>query len=929
MGAVYLAHDLQLDRKVALKRLFADAHTSPAERRARLMLEAQAMAQLAHPNVVGVFDVGEDEGQLFVAMEFVAGATLSGWLKQARTQRAILDVFAQAGRGLAAAHGVGLVHRDFKPDNVLVGADGRVRVSDFGLARVQARPIDPQALLGLDVTGPTRPVAFTAPGAIVGTPLYMAPEQWRGEAVTPLTDQFAFGIALFEALYKKRPFAGNSVRELMANVLSGRVEPAPANAPTWQKAMFKRLLALAPNARYPSMEAVLGELLLDHGRASRRVGMLAAGVVGVALVAGLTRVTLSSAQAPVAAAMKNVGSSRAVPVEYPAGSVCARLSSGALRRPRDIWTEERKNKLGTKHLLAQDTNMAMRLRERFDAYSAAWELTMRSYCDTAPAATGANPSTFFACMGDQLRAFDGLLSTMDFVNTRDNGLSLELYYELLEPERCTVAEVLRWTPAPPTEASRGRAELAAANATRLIAQANLNNSLDELKLYEQLTRDLPTILDPVTRAYCAYALGAHARDRRAYEDSARHLIEAVETARGASDVEGEIRYATLLGEVLGIWLFRPDEANQWLRAAQDRGRDQPGLAELTATLNETHALVQRQAGYLKESVELISQAISLREKRLGAKHPLTARARITRGLLLIELEKREDALLDTAAALATSLETFGELSISAARAHEAHGTALFENNQLDLARQELEQSINVYKKFVGAGRPIYANAMDVLGRLSLATGDVDEAEKLFEKTERSRRLGILIDPPDHAASLFGLALVARARNDFAKAADFDNQAVTAVEKAFGENDPRIIPYLLEQATDLEAAKNGTKAFECLIRAAKSVATLGDDSPLFARIGLASARQLLEAGNAAEALKDLEEANRRLSIGYPSYHPLSAEVSIMRAKASLALGDPARAKELYGVAIFGLEEHYGKDHPRVKEVTDELASLKLP
>ncbi|MBA3462537.1 MAG: serine/threonine protein kinase, partial [Deltaproteobacteria bacterium] len=203
MGVVFSAYDPQLDRKVALKLLRSGLQLATKDAQKRLRREAQAIAQLSHPNVVGVYDVGTDGGDLYIAMELVEGETLGQWLRSyPRTWREIIDVFLQAAKGLVAAHGVGLLHRDFKPDNVLVGGDGRVRVTDFGLAR-SLLVLDEESARGQ--TTPHLPAALssslTATGTVLGTPRYMPPEQLTGPDIDARADQFSFCVALYEALY--------------------------------------------------------------------------------------------------------------------------------------------------------------------------------------------------------------------------------------------------------------------------------------------------------------------------------------------------------------------------------------------------------------------------------------------------------------------------------------------------------------------------------------------------------------------------------------------------------------------------------------------------------------------------------------------------------------------------------------------------------
>ena len=232
MGIVYTAYDPELNRRVAIKlvRAVASKSTSAKDRQARLLREAQAMARLSHPNVIAVHDVGTYGEQVFIAMELVDGTTLKEWLKQARRSwREIVEVFLAAGKGLAAAHAAGLVHRDFKPSNVLVGKDGRVRVMDFGVARPVSTADDkvPGESPFAEVD-----VALTRVGSVVGTPRYMAPEQRGGQPVDPRSDQFSFCASLYEALYGESALAA----ERAASQAHGSHEaPAGSSVPRWVK----------------------------------------------------------------------------------------------------------------------------------------------------------------------------------------------------------------------------------------------------------------------------------------------------------------------------------------------------------------------------------------------------------------------------------------------------------------------------------------------------------------------------------------------------------------------------------------------------------------------------------------------------------------------------------------------------------------------
>ncbi|OJT26133.1 hypothetical protein BO221_09940 [Archangium sp. Cb G35] len=296
MGVVFAAYDPDLDREVALKLLKPGA-VADAEARGRLVREAQALARLSHPNVVIVHDVSQDGDTVFLAMELVRGRTLRQWLAEApRPWREVLSRFLLAGQGLAAAHAVGLVHRDFKPDNVLLGDDGQVRVTDFGLARAVLAPQTPPE--PRDGEGPVRETpprgGDTITGVRLGTPAYMSPEQWRGLRADARSDQFSFCVALYEALFGQRPFAGDSPEERIQALRGGRVTPPPrgARVPGAVREAVLRGLAAEPDSRHPTLDALLTRL--DSGSRARRgrwaAAALAAGVAASAAAGfGLAR----------------------------------------------------------------------------------------------------------------------------------------------------------------------------------------------------------------------------------------------------------------------------------------------------------------------------------------------------------------------------------------------------------------------------------------------------------------------------------------------------------------------------------------------------------------------------------------------------------------------------------------------------------------
>jgi hypothetical protein len=281
-GAVYAGTDPELGRPVALKLLKSIAVEHRADAEARLAREAQALARVSHPNVVAAFDTGVWNSRVFVAMERVEGGDLSDWLAAGpRRVAEIVDVFLAAGRGLAAAHAVGLIHRDFKPANVLVGHDGRVRVSDFGLARAMGARLD-------ELQGDAAPSGepLTQAGAVLGTPPYMAPEQHLGKDLDARTDQFAFCASLYEALYGRRPFGGTYAR-MRDDIVAGRVRPPPSGSrvpPTLHQIVMKGL-SPKPGDRWPTLEALLSALGRDRSRVPRRAAAFATALLGMLAIA--------------------------------------------------------------------------------------------------------------------------------------------------------------------------------------------------------------------------------------------------------------------------------------------------------------------------------------------------------------------------------------------------------------------------------------------------------------------------------------------------------------------------------------------------------------------------------------------------------------------------------------------------------------------
>lgn len=574
-GQVFVASDPELGREVAIK-LVAGRSGSEASQ-SRLLREGQALAQLQHPHVVPVYDVGIGElgvgrrSGVYIVMERVHGRTLAAWQAEVdRTPPEIVAAYGQAARGLAAAHAAGVVHRDFKPANAMVRPSGTVVVIDFGLATapgdVSGSPVSSDPGGGSSGSSGS---SLTETGTVMGTPRYMAPEQHRAEPATPSTDQYAWCVALWEALAGSPPFSGRTYAELVAAKTRGALPHAPA-LPASIRRVLGRGLSVDPARRFASMSDLLAEL--GHApRRRRRFRVALAAVSTSAIVAALL----------------------AGPAERP--GVCDLASPRPASR-----VEVEAALLEARPLLAAlaTSDPAMQRQERFVA---AWDEAREELC-AEPATEQATIRS--ACLQRAKRTYEHARDLLDRAPREDAPWILDLW-TLPSPERCAGADAATAFVAvdePAPDHATVRAEL-------------------ERLAFEVPLPPPPTMQATIDRALAIAersgdpmlgALGqlVAARGRVFAGERVPAADVAVEAAWRAQTAGDQILATEILLEGLGYLMVRgtaPDDVDRLLRSARELARAAGDPPLLLASLDRRRAEALHVRGDLEPALAAYSE----------------------------------------------------------------------------------------------------------------------------------------------------------------------------------------------------------------------------------------------------------------------------------------------------------------------------------
>jgi eukaryotic-like serine/threonine-protein kinase len=754
MGLVYKGYDSDLDRRVAIKVFHRQGTADDSQARAiqaRAMREAQALAKLSHPNIVAVHEVGTFEQQNFIVMEYVKGGTLREMLRARPPYAQVIDVFVQIGRALAAAHYAGIIHRDLKPENVVVDADGHPQVLDFGLAR--AADMVEIERSSRNHTSPPRDsaqmVTLTSPGDLIGTPAYMAPEQLLRERACERSDQYAFCVSLYEALYGERPFVAATVDALRVAVLSGAI-PQPAKpaypVPAYLRAALLRGLSFAREERFPSMDALVAVIVAGERR--RKLHRILAGGLGLAALTGAAAGLLWLSGGSQAGTCQV----EPPPIDRPAQ---VRLERAMLAGGDDFAGHGLAQLRRT--LEHQRVDLAA-AHQQLCAHRHDWSITTREAAD--------------ACLEEAQWSLAALTDALTDASPATTRLAADASAELPAAASCLDPAALARRPPTPTDPD-ARARSAAVR--RALARARVLLTLGETTRAQALSEQLLAV---APAAHEDHLLAA------AHED---HLLAEIQLLRGLAIAQGGdprraesvLQEATRQAAEVGAEPLLVDGLCALTRVAGEQSIAQPTRREEALLRGELALALAVHLGPAGQR----RRAEALRElARVHLAHaelkPAERRLREAVALLEAELAPDHPAVL----------AAVGELAQVLARS-EPGPVPLRLATRVVFSRREGR----------GANHPSTATALYELANIQSALGELDTAATTHREALQIRETVLGERHPDVARSLAALGLVARARGQLVDAEQWLARSLAGFERAYGPWHPQVAAALDELA----------------------------------------------------------------------------------------------------------------------------------
>jgi eukaryotic-like serine/threonine-protein kinase len=771
MGRVLRAYDPKLQREVALKLLRTRSITGDA--RERMVREARAMAKLSHPNVVALHDVAESSQGLMLVMEHVAGRTLREWIaEQPRTWQASIEVFAAAGRGLAAAHAQGLLHRDFKPSNVLIGTGPAsvVKVTDFGLAK--AAPSEP---VDLDAAAPDNVViaidepwgGITESGKVMGTPRYMAPEQHRGLRLGPASDQYSFCLALWEALTGRFPFDDAAL-----------VEDKHAGPPPWPPAIavprrivdaLRRGLAVDPAVRWPGIAELLAALDYDPARRRRRAWVTGGALVG----AGSLAIALQSW-----------------------ANARAERCSGAPAQLVGVWDDPRREQIATSFAATEAVfadAMWSYVQPRLDDYAAAWVQMHGEACAATTIRGEQSSEVMDLRMSCLQRARVELQAVTDVLIVADREVVSRahlLVANLAPLPRCADVEALQAEVDPPAPDQRPAVEHARATLAVAAAERGAGRYADARASLDAAQSQLGALDYPPLHTELALERGRLLADAGDYAGAEQSLHDAVRTAAQSRQWDRLGEAASLLLYVVGNLLEHPAEGLRYRDLAEGLARRGGDPITLAAFHNSLGSVLEAQ-GKPAEAEQSFRIALALRTKALGEADTEVARARNNLANALMSQGRYPEAELESRAALAMQERLLGPQHPVVALGRNNLATILEVQGRGADAQTEYRAALEIWERALGEHHPDLALAHNNLANLLAARSDHDGAELEYRRAIAIASAALGAEHPDVARYRNNLGTVFFARGEIDRAQAEHRAALAIWERALGPEHPSV------------------------------------------------------------------------------------------------------------------------------------------
>ncbi|MEX1367527.1 MAG: tetratricopeptide repeat protein [Nannocystaceae bacterium] len=837
MGTVYEAFDRTLDRRVAVKVLHEYVDS---EHQKRLIHEAQALAQLSHPNVVQVYEAGETGHRSFIAMELVQGSTLRRWLEhQPRPDwRACVEIYLEAGAGLAAAHEQGLVHCDFKPSNAIVDDKGRVRVLDFGLARVAQGPEPSSAT---SVTGSRLAIGSSSleAGTVMGTPSYMPPEQLEAEEIDARGDQYSFCVALFEAVYDERPFEGQTLDELISERRAERIVAVPRSSkvPAELGEILARGLAADPERRWPSMQVLLDRLRSVVAPRRRRRTVLA--MTGALAVGGVLAGLGLAHQAQV-------------------GQRC----SGARSQLDGVWDAERRQQLEAA-ILATGLSYAPDTWERVSVslqeYADAWVTMHTETCEATSVRQEQSAAVMdlrMGCLRDHRVALREAVNVLLEAEPTRVEQAVTLVGSLPPSSRCEDVEALRSELPPPEDPAV--AEQVEALRDRLVQVRSLRSA----GVYDEASAEADAIVaradeleHPPLQAEARLERGDVLREQARFEAAER-------------DLESAYLLATELGHL---------------------GVASAAVRELAFVVGQDQA--QHEAG-----LQWGKTAVALaRRPRADAGEEAMALSAV--GMILLSMGELGDALEHQRRALEVFEGTLGSRSVDIADLLHNMGTVLLRQGKQDEALGHLRRALSIRREALGPGHPHVADTLTSIGAVMIQQGEWEPALERLEQALAIRQQALGARHPDVATALNNVGAVLKQQGQLERALDHYERALDIQQEVLGPQHPRVayplnnLGELLRQQGKLDEARvHLQRALEI------SKQALGPDHPDVASSATNLGNLLLRQKRYDEAEQLYRRALEIQQGALPADHPHISSSLLGLAKISLSREEYETARE---------------------------------